>query len=67
MRVSTIFGSTLALVASIWGIAAPSIQAVELADGTVAFEKPPRLINATSTYNQTDVWGATYYFTVTSS
>ncbi len=64
MRVSRILSPTLAVVASLWGVAAPSIQAVQLADGTVAFEKSPRLVKATTTQNATDVWGATYYFTV---
>jgi hypothetical protein len=64
MRVSTVFGATLAASASIWAIAAPSTQAIQLADGTVSFEKPPNLISATTTYNATYVWGATYYFTL---
>jgi hypothetical protein len=64
MRVATLFGTTLALAASIWGITAPLTQAVQSPDGTVSFEKSPRLIGATTTYNQTDVWGATYYFTL---
>lgn len=63
MRVSTIFGTTLAALASFWGVT-PQTQAVQLADGTVSFEKPPNLINVTTTYNETDVWGATYYFTL---
>jgi hypothetical protein len=63
MRVSTIFGTTLAALASFWGVT-PATQAVQLADGTVSFEKPPNLINVTTTYNETDVWGATYYFTL---
>ncbi len=64
MRVSTVFGATLAASVSIWAIAAPSTQAIQLADGTVSFEKPPNLISATTTYNATYVWGATYYFTL---
>ncbi len=64
MRVSTVLGATLAAVASFWGVAIVSTQAVQLADGTVAFEKPPNLLNATTTYNSTYVWGATYYFTL---
>jgi hypothetical protein len=64
MRVSTIFGATLALTASICGIAVPSTQAFQLAEGMVSFKKPPNLISATTTYKETYVWGATYYFTV---
>ncbi|MCA1994203.1 MAG: DUF2808 domain-containing protein [Coleofasciculus sp. S288] len=64
MRVSTILKATLALTLSLGGVAIPSSPAVQLADGTVSFEKSPRLINATSTYKETNVWGATYYFTL---
>jgi hypothetical protein len=64
MRVLTIFGATLALTASILGVAVPSIQAIQLADGTVAFEKPPRLVDAQTTYNGTSMIGARYYFTL---
>jgi len=64
MHISKLFGATLAASASIWGVAAPSAHAIQLADATVSFEKPPRLINATTTYNATYVWGATYYFTL---
>jgi hypothetical protein len=63
MRVSNLFGA-MALVASLLGVTASSIQAIQLADGTVSFEKPPRLVKATTTYNQADISGATYYFTI---
>jgi len=42
----------------------PSIQAVKLPDGRVAFEKSPRLTNVITTFNSTSVWGAKYYFTL---
>ena len=64
MRVSSIFAATLAALASLWGVAAPSTQAIELANGKVSFKKPPDLISATTTYNETNVWGARYYFTL---
>lgn len=64
MRGLKILGVTLATVTSLWGITSPSTQAIQLADGTVSFEKPPRLLNAITTYNRTNVWGATYYFTL---
>jgi hypothetical protein len=38
--------------------------AVRLADGTVAFEKSPRLVDLITTYNGVRVWGAKYYFTL---
>lgn len=46
------------------GVVGHLASAVQLADGTVYFVQPPRLLSATSTFNETDVWGATYYFTV---
>lgn len=64
MHVLTIVGATLALTASILGVAVPSSQAIQLADGTVAFEKPPRLVDAETTYNGTSTIGARYYFTL---
>ncbi|MBD1904035.1 DUF2808 domain-containing protein [Funiculus sociatus GB2-A5] len=64
MRLSFLFGSTLAVAASIWGIAHPSAVAIRLADGTVSFDKPPRLVNASTTFETVNVPGATYYFTV---
>ena len=38
--------------------------AIQLRDGTVYFEQPPRLLEAVTTQNTAYVWGATYYFTV---
>lgn len=64
MRTTTLFGATLALVTSFGGVALQSSQAVQLADGTVSFEKSPRLLGATTTHNQIYAWGATYYFTL---
>ncbi|NEO03040.1 MAG: DUF2808 domain-containing protein [Moorea sp. SIO1F2] len=55
---------TIALVLSLVILDTPSTQAVELADGRVSFEKSPRLLDAVTTFNQADVRGATYYFTV---
>ena len=64
MRISTIFGATLALSASFGGFTTSYLHALELAQAKVSFVKPPNLLSATTTYNQTDVWGATYYFTI---
>lgn len=64
MRVSTLLAITLNL-AGILAIATPPTQAIQTADGTVSFEKPPRLVNVITTYNSANVWGATYYFTLT--
>ena len=43
---------------------AGNVQAIQLADGTVSFEKSPRLIGAITTFNASRVWGAKYYFTL---
>ncbi len=37
-------------------------QAVRVADGTVYFNSPPRLVGASTTQNTAYAWGATYYF-----
>ncbi|MBC6430259.1 DUF2808 domain-containing protein [Nostoc sp. HG1] len=64
MRVATLFGITLSLAISIGGVAVPVTQAVQLRDGTVYFVQPPKLVDATTTYKDVNVWGATYYFTI---
>lgn len=64
MRGSTIFAATLAVTAGLWGISNPPTRAIQLADGTVHFEKAPELVAATTTFNSVDVWGATYFFTI---
>jgi hypothetical protein len=63
MRVSTLLGTTLALIAGIGGVTEVT-QAVQLRDGTVYFVQPPDLVDATTTFNSANVWGATYYFTI---
>jgi len=64
MRVASLFGITLSLTIGIGGVAVPVTQAVQLRDGTVYFVQPPKLVNATTTYKDVNVWGATYYFTI---
>lgn len=39
-------------------------SAIERSNGTFFFDKPPRLVNAFTTFSDTHVWGATYYFTI---
>lgn len=56
----------LAITIGVSGILASSastIQAIQLADGTVYFDKSPRLIKAFPTYNTVNVRGPRYYFT----
>lgn len=62
MRVVTWLGIALATTA-IGGVAEVT-QAVQLRDGTVYFVQPPELVEATTTFKDINVWGATYYFTL---
>jgi hypothetical protein len=64
MRIATLFGTTLALTVGIGGVAAQVTQAIQLQDGTVYFAQPPDLVDATTTFKAVNVWGATYYFTI---
>lgn len=57
-------GITLILGTSLWGLGIRSTQAVQLADGTVAFAKPPTLLDAITTFRAVRAWGAKYYFTL---
>jgi hypothetical protein len=54
----------IGLAIATWGGFSPSAQAIQLADGTVYFAQVPRLIKATTTFNDVRFWGATYYFTL---
>jgi hypothetical protein len=64
MRIPSIFGATLAVFTSLWGVCCPPAQAIRLADGTVSFAKPPDLVSASTTYQDVNVWGAIYFFTI---
>ncbi|MFH7025584.1 MAG: DUF2808 domain-containing protein [Heteroscytonema crispum UTEX LB 1556] len=64
MRVAVLFGTTLACVTAIWAYNPGLSQAVKLQDGKVYFVQPPRLLDTATTFNDVNVWGATYYFTV---
>ncbi len=56
--------TTLAVTLGTGGVTPQVTQAVRLRDGTVHFVQPPDLIDATTTFNSVNVWGATYYFTI---
>ncbi|WP_341531105.1 DUF2808 domain-containing protein [Nostoc sp. UHCC 0302] len=64
MRAATWFLIALSLTIGIEGVATQVTQAVQLRDGTVYFVQPPSLVSATTTYKGVNVWGATYYFTI---
>ena len=57
-------GVTLALSVSLWGTTVTPTPAVQLADGTVAFAHPPKLLDAITTFRAARAWGAKYYFTL---
>lgn len=63
MRVSVLLGTTLAVAVGIGGVTAQVTQAIQLR-GTVYFAYPPDLVDATTTFKAVNVWGATYYFTI---
>jgi hypothetical protein len=64
MRVRLLFGTALATIVGISIYVTKSSQAVQLQDGTVHFIQPPSLVEAGTTNNSVNVWGATYYFTI---
>ena len=57
----------LAAIVAIAGISVivPELAlGVQLRDGTVSFVQQPRLIATTTSVQDTNAWGATYYFTI---
>ena len=64
MHLTKLFIATTSLVLYFTGLRADFSQAVELADGTVSFEKPPLLIGGITTFRGVRMWGAKYYFTL---
>ena len=64
MRILSTALATLTTLSSLCSIAAPSPQAMYLAQGKVSFKTALSLVTATTTYNETDMWGARYYFTL---
>lgn len=57
-------GTALALATGLWAVTIPATQAVQLADGTVAFANPPKLLDAITTFRAADARKAKYYFTL---
>ncbi len=64
MRGATAFTATLAILALIWSQTTPSSMAIQLANGTVYFDKAPDLVSVTSPYKSIDTPGTTYFFTI---
>lgn len=57
-------GRSLAICVATFGTFSLPVQAVQLANGTVYFNHPPRLLGARTTEKSIRVWGAKYYFTL---
>jgi Protein of unknown function (DUF2808) len=55
--IKCLLGATLVLMMSTASYAAE-------VRGTTYFNQPPRLVEAATTFNDVNVWGATYYFTI---
>lgn len=51
-------------LAFLFSISMPAAMAIQLANGKVYFAHPPRLVSATTTFKETNVWSSRYYFTV---
>jgi hypothetical protein len=60
----TRLGIAFILGISFLGLSVPRSQAVQLADGTVAFANPPTLLDAITTFRAVGFRGAKYYFTI---
>lgn len=67
MRVLSLISSLLLL--STWGITSSlklsPVMAGERSDGTVFFEAPPKIDQVRTTFDEVQMRGATYYFTLT--
>ena len=55
---------SIALGIGLWGLTIRDLRAVQLADGTVAFAKPPQLLDAITTFRAVRARGSKYYFTL---
>lgn len=63
-EIAASLGVLLIAATAIGGVNPFPSQAVTLADGTVYFVQPPRLLKATTTQSATYAWSATHYFTL---
>lgn len=63
-QIIKLLGVTAAVGLGLGGVIPTAVQAVQLGDGSVAFVQPPDLVEASTTFNSVNVWGATYYFTI---
>ncbi|MBO9999427.1 MAG: DUF2808 domain-containing protein [Cyanobacteria bacterium SID2] len=45
-------------------VLSPGVEAVQVADGTVYFDRPPTLVSASTTFDGVRDWNSTYFFTL---
>lgn len=64
MKYLTRFLSTIAASAGLWLLPHLVADAVTFRDGTVSFIQPPRLVSATTPYNNVGTPNTTYFFTL---
>ncbi|MEL6463213.1 MAG: hypothetical protein AAFQ91_34220, partial [Cyanobacteria bacterium J06621_15] len=64
MRFAIIFSTLLTCIIGIEISTSRLTQAVQLRDGKVYFVQVPRLLKATTTFDDVNLGGATYSFTV---
>ena len=64
MRFAIALSTLLTCIIGIESLTVKLSQAVQLRDGKVYFVQAPRLVKATTTFDDVYIWGATYYFTV---
>ncbi|MCC5638319.1 DUF2808 domain-containing protein [Nostoc sp. CHAB 5844] len=64
MKYASSFLSTLFIGVSICSLPQLAANAVTLSNGAIAFAQPPRLVSASTPYNDTSVPDTTYYFTL---
>jgi hypothetical protein len=63
-RFTAIFGTGLISYLILTNLFADRALSSQFANGTVVFDKSPRLLDAVTTFNNVRAWGATYYFTI---
>lgn len=64
MRVTNWFSVILVAATAVGILTTQIVRGVQLSDGTVYFVQPPRLVSATTTFNNVNMWSSTYYFTL---
>jgi Protein of unknown function (DUF2808) len=64
MQKASFLATLLSLTTGVWFVLSPAILSGQLPDGRIFFDRSPRLLDATTPYNQTRIRNVPYYFTV---